>query len=100
MTNKINLTTQQDRHSSIIANAGQYDQDGHKPYPFVCKNAINYVANDSATNALYLNFDAPIGSAGTIKLLAGEVISDLKISCRELYAQGIGSTVNFRAVGS
>lgn len=87
-------------HSSIAGNAGPNDTDGNAKLVFVINNAVNFIANDSPTHALMVNFDAPVGRAGTITLYPGESLSDLKLQCSELYVQGVGGAAAFRAVGS
>lgn len=87
-------------HSSINDKAGPLDTDGNTKRVFVIKNAVTFIANDSPTFGLLVNFDAPIGRAGTIFLYPGEVLSDLKLECGELYVQGVGGAAEFRAVGS
>lgn len=100
MVNKIDLAGSSRVHSSVVATAGATEADGSRPYVFVCRNAVNFVANDSGSNALDVNFDAPIGRAGTFRLYPGETMSDLQISCREIFVRGVGAAVPFRAVGS
>ena len=85
--------------TSVNSTALKDDTFGYKAHNFVCTEQVSFVANDSATNDLYLHFDAPVGQGGTIILKAGEILSDYPISCRELYVQGIGADVPFRAVG-
>ncbi len=87
-------------HSSISGTAGANDTDGNAKLVFVIRNAVTFIANDSPTNGLLVNFDAPIGRAGTILLYPGEALSDLKLQCNELYVQGVGGAAEFRAVGS
>lgn len=89
-----------DTHSSISDTAGATIPDGNRKRVFVCRYAVNFIANDSPSYDLLINFDQPVGRPGTITLKAGEVMSDLHIVCDELYAQGVGAAVPFRAVGS
>ena len=86
--------------SAVMGTAGQDDTDGHKKYNFVCNTSINFIANDSDTHSLLFCLDSPVGSAGTMELKAGETVSDIPVTCREIYAQGVGGTVPFRAFGA
>lgn len=88
------------RASSVSGIALDSDEAAYSKYTFICNNGINFVANDSDTYSLYVNFDDFAGGTGTILLYPGETISDLKIQTRELYVRGIGGSVSFRAVGS
>ena len=88
-----------DQHSAVNATAGYDDAAGYRKYNFICDSAVNFIANDSEEYSLYINFDAAVGNAGTIVLLPGETLTDMYISCRELYAKGEGGPVPFRAVG-
>ena len=88
------------RASSISSIAGSLDTDGNRKMNFVIRHAVNFIANDSEEHPLQVNFDAPVGREGTILLYPGEAMSDLVIQCQELYVQGIGGPVPFRAVGS
>ena len=88
-----------DMHSSISMTAGGNSTDGNQKIIFVCNQEINFVSNDSEDTALFINFDAPVGYAGTITLLPGETVDNLKRTCKELYAQGNGKPVPFRALG-
>ncbi len=85
--------------STINGTAKKDETAGYNALIFVCNKQINFIANDSPTNDMYLNFDAPVGQGGTIVLKAGEIFSDYPISCQELYVRGIGADVPFRAVG-
>ncbi len=87
------------QQSAVNAMAGAGEEAGYQKYNFICTKAINFVANDSGEHALEINFDRPVGQAGTIVLYPGETMSDMQLSCRELYAKGIGGAVPFRAVG-
>jgi hypothetical protein len=87
-------------HSVVNGIAGQDDSERYRARAFSCRRAVNFISNDSDTGTLLCNFDAPVGSAGTIILRPGEAMSDLFIACRQLYAQGMGADVPFRAVGS
>ncbi len=89
----------QNRHASVAMTAGANDTDGHNKITFVCNRGINFISNDSEDTALFINFDSPVGQAGTITLLAGETINDLALACRELYVKGNGKPVPFRALG-
>lgn len=89
----------QNRHASVAMTAGATDADGHSKITFVCNKGVNFISNDSEDTTLFINFDAPVGQAGTITLLPGETINDLALSCRELYARGNGKPASFRALG-
>lgn len=89
----------QNRHASVAMTAGANDVDGHNKITFVCNKGVNFISNDSPDTILYINFDSPVGQAGTITLLPGETINDLALVCRELYAKGNGKPVPFRALG-
>lgn len=88
-----------DQHASLNMTAGGNSTDGYQKNVFVCNQEINFVSNDSEDTALFINFDAPVGYAGTITLLPGETVDNLKRACKELYAQGNGKPVPFRALG-
>jgi len=94
------INIMRDTHSSIAAVAGPNMTDGNRQMTFALNYGVNFIANDSDTYDLYINFDEPVGRAGTITLKAGEIMSDLRILCRNLYVQGRGGDVPFRAVGS
>ncbi|MCL2434273.1 MAG: hypothetical protein FWD16_07155, partial [Clostridia bacterium] len=85
-------------HSSVQGVAQV--NDGDKARPFKCRNSVNFISNDDGANQLLVNLDSPVGSAGTFTLWPGEAMSDLIISCRELYVQGVGGPVAFRALGA
>lgn len=94
-----NLVFFTDNHSSVSLTAGTEESDGYKKIVFVCNKNINFISNDSTDTSLFVNFDAPVGQAGTIVLFAGETINDLERPCRELYVRGNGKPVPFRALG-
>jgi hypothetical protein len=87
-------------HSSIQGVAGPDIADGYAGRPFACRHAVNFISNDSDANRLLVNLDAPVGAAGTFTLWPGEAMSDLLISCRMIYLQGMGGPVPFRALGA
>lgn len=86
-------------YSSIIDTAGSTEADGNLKRNFICNKKISFIANDSDTYSLEVNFDSPVGGNGTILLYPGEAISDLEFTCKELYAKGINGSVAFRALG-
>lgn len=94
-----NIPFFRDQHASLNMTAGGTSTDGYQKNVFVCNQEINFVSNDSEDTALFINFDAPVGYAGTITLLPGETVDNLKRACKELYAQGNGKAVPFRALG-
>jgi|GEM_PF-2657900 len=87
-------------HSSIIATAGDGAADGYSPLVFVCKQGVNFISNDSESFPILVNFDQPVGAGGTIRLLPGEIMSDLFIPCSSLYVRAEGGQAPFRAVGA
>ena len=87
-------------HSSIIAVAGNGDTDGYQPMAFVCRQGVNFISNDSDAYPILVNFDQPVGAGGTIRLLPGEIMSDLFIPCASLYVRAEGGQAPFRAVGA
>jgi len=89
------------RHSAVIGGTAYDDQNlASQAITFFCRQAVNFVANDSDSFSMLVNFDAPAGLGGTIRIRAGEVLNDLPISCSSLYVRGEGGSVPFRALGA
>lgn len=87
-------------YAAVSGMAGSQEVDGYKKINFFIRNAVTFIANDSETHSLLVNMNGRVGEAGTFELKPGEVLSDLYTTCDELYVQGIGGAVPFRAVGS
>jgi len=87
------------RHSAIIGTAGNSPTDGYEGLIFVCRDSINFVANDNDAYPMLFNFDSPVGNPGTQRLYPGEVVSDIPMPCEYIYVRGEGGPVPFRAYG-
>lgn len=67
--------------------------------PFTIKNKLVYVANDSATYSIKINFDGTTQETGAFTLKAGEVISDVPMNCDSVSVEGVGGDADFRIMG-
>jgi hypothetical protein len=68
-------------------------------FQFVIREKIQYLANDSLSYDLKINFDADIDEAGTRTIKAYEVIDDIPMECSYITIQGVGGSVDFRLSG-
>lgn len=69
--------------------------------PLTIRNKLVYLANDSSTYPMKINFDASIEESGAFTLKAGEVLSDVEMDCTSISFQavGAGATAAFRLMG-
>jgi hypothetical protein len=66
--------------------------------PFIVKRLI-FVANDGTSDVI-LNFDGATDDEGAITLKAGEVLSDVELSCASLSYKAVSGSVPIRAWGA
>lgn len=82
--------------TSLFSTALETEQN----YACNIRESVNFISNDSATYPVLVNFDNTVDAGGTIKILPGEAISDLRgISFTRIYVRGVGGSVPFRIVG-
>ena len=67
--------------------------------PYRLRSKLAFIANDSPDRALKVNFDNSIDQLGTFTLYAGEVLSDIQMSCVSVSLQGVGGNVPVRMLG-
>lgn len=67
--------------------------------PFVIREKLVYVSNDSADYELKVNFDNTIDQLGAFTLKPGEAISDVPMSSSTISVQGVNGSVAFRVMG-
>lgn len=67
--------------------------------PFTVRNKLVYIANDSNSFSMRINFDGTTQEAGAFTLKAGEVVSDVPMQCDSISVEGIGGDADFRIMG-
>jgi hypothetical protein len=67
--------------------------------PFTIRNKLVYIANDSNAFSMKINFDGTTQESGAFTLKAGEVISDVPMTCDSISVEGIGGSAEFRIMG-
>jgi hypothetical protein len=72
---------------------------GGQRRPLAIKQKLAYIANDSTTYDLKVNFNKTIQEDGTFTLKAGEVLSDIPLICQTISLEGVGGSVAFRILG-
>lgn len=70
-----------------------------KMFTFPIREKIDYLANDSLSYDMLINFDGDIGQAGTRTIKAYEVIDDIPMYCDYITIQSVGGDVAFRLSG-
>jgi hypothetical protein len=66
---------------------------------FGARERVIFIANDSDTYDLLINFDKGTDESGTFPLKAGEAVNDIATDVSRLYLRGVTGAVAFRALG-
>lgn len=73
--------------------------EGGRRHSFNIKEKLAFIANDSLSYDLLINFDKTVTESGTFTLKAGEILSDIPLNCTTISVQGVGGSVAFRCLG-
>lgn len=72
---------------------------GQNNQPFHISSELVFIANDSDTYDMLINFNKSIEESGAFTLKAGELLDRIPMSCHSISYRGISGSVPFRAMG-
>lgn len=67
--------------------------------PFTVREKLVYLANDSSSYDIKVNFNRTVSEVGAFTIKPGEIVSDVPMDCISISVEGVGGSVAFRALG-